>query len=918
MVRNEADIIVPFIRQLSCLFDDVIIVDINSTDGTREIINKNIYKNKKDENIEVFTCKTIEKYQSSLMNLLSRRLFDKGNNWCFLLDADEFLSFQSKAELVDVLTQSESDVVGFSWINLVPTEFGEYENFNIDQEFEYINSDTKVYKIAISSKVKLKYPDYYVVEGNHGVLESFNGHEIDFEPIANLYHIPIRSKDRFEYKINNAKKYLDSKKNKKILEGMHVVDFAEKIRSSSITDEHLRSFAVSYSLDKKLDLNWKFEQKKWEKLRVPKYLANAELLDTNDKIGLLKTIEYDNSLDWIKVKTFKNRRLSSRLRKGSKEINVGIQPLINNIGFYGRFQSIDENGVIDIDLMVPDVLNYLLDECIDTLQTLKSEEISIVVLSSILVFLLIKPYRAVSICSGNYELMNGICAASKTLETIGQKILINNFIEYGKQRLIKNEYEYVLNMNIIEALEYFDENSVELFTIDCEKIYDTNEMGCLLNLISCKLVHNGLIMFVHVNDNNKEFINNDNNFKEVFSLHDIFIVQYKKNITNISADITNESLISLGNLVISKYANILVKKRLKKDIVINLIDNTKILILKSRYRSVLIALLKPIYQSWKNAIKTVQQQFQNTLKIIGVSKLKYISYDIFFEPKYNKEGMKEIRLVIPTRGCSSWILPFIKKYEEMGLRPTYIIDSGCEHETLQILKKIGAEYIYIDKTDIKNGESLMPYLSKHIKEEYILRLDDDEFPSRQLINWISNIPNSDYSIVDSWWLPRDEVAYLNGTLVTYHPNHLRVKVGDKKYENLHGGRFYRHKEVKYDHVGPHHGNFISEYVSHAPHKAKIYHLDYLLRTPQQRLEKIRAVENKFKGSGWIFANLVIPEIAPEGAQRVEPFMDSGIDDLIAIIMKEKDNLDETLNLKVSEIREIQRDRLTSTHVHKHY
>ena len=124
-----------------------------------------------------------------------------------------------------------------------------------------------------------------MVEGNHGVLESFNGHEIDFEPIANLYHIPIRSKDRFEYKINNAKKYLDSKKNKKILEGMHVVDFAEKIRSSSITDEQLRSFAVSYSLDKKLDLNWKFKQKKWEKLRVPKYLANAELLDTNDKIG---------------------------------------------------------------------------------------------------------------------------------------------------------------------------------------------------------------------------------------------------------------------------------------------------------------------------------------------------------------------------------------------------------------------------------------------------------------------------------------------------------------------------------------------------------------------------------------------------------------------------------------------------------
>ncbi len=243
-----------------------------------------------------------------------------------------------------------------------------------------------------------------------------------------------------------------------------------------------------------------------------------------------------------------------------------------------------------------------------------------------------------------------------------------------------------------------------------------------------------------------------------------------------------------------------------------------------------------------------------------------------------------VRLVIPTRGCSKWLPYFLEAYRAWGLEPTYAVDLGSEPETLKLLKDANARTIFIDSDQIPNGESIMPFLSKSIEEDYIFRLDDDEFPTRALIDWVNTIPESQYAFVTSWWIPRYEVALIDGKLCSCHPKWLRTKVGRAIVENLHGGRFYRHKDVTYDTVGAHHGNFISDYVSHAPAEALLIHLDYLVRTMEERLNKIRATEKRFKDAGWPFANHMLPEMAPRALLRPKDFEDPDLEPLTSELL----------------------------------
>ncbi|MBB4198053.1 hypothetical protein GGD83_001846 [Rhodoblastus sphagnicola] len=297
----------------------------------------------------------------------------------------------------------------------------------------------------------------------------------------------------------------------------------------------------------------------------------------------------------------------------------------------------------------------------------------------------------------------------------------------------------------------------------------------------------------------------------------------------------------------------------------------------------------------------------------------YVAFNPEITPPGAPKGLHpKVRLIIPTRGCSKWLREFLKAYEDWGLKPTFAVDPGCEPKTLEILKATNTDMIFIDSTQIGNGEGIMPYLSKHVKEDYILRLDDDEFPTADFIAWVNSVPDSPYAFVTSWWIPRHEVALIDGEICSCHPKWLRVKVGNAVYENLHGGRFYRHRDVVYDQVGPHHGNFLSDYVSHCPPEARIVHLDYLVRTASERLAKLRVVEQRFPGNGWPFANHMIPEMAPRELLLPRKFHSPELDQLIAAILANIHEPSEEVVLKISEIAKIQQDRLTSDAIHFQY
>ena len=84
--------------------------------------------------IEVYEVDRQEKYQGALMNCLSREAFARGADWVFFLDADEFIDVQNRAELERYLQEVGSDAHA-PWINLVPTQYGNYNTFAATQDF---------------------------------------------------------------------------------------------------------------------------------------------------------------------------------------------------------------------------------------------------------------------------------------------------------------------------------------------------------------------------------------------------------------------------------------------------------------------------------------------------------------------------------------------------------------------------------------------------------------------------------------------------------------------------------------------------------------------------------------------------------------------------------------------------------------
>lgn len=92
MIRNEADIASVFIRQAVALFDRFTFVDILSTDGTEVLLADAV---RTQTNVFVLKCRTKEKYQAAMMNVLAREGVREGADWLFFLDVDEFLPVES-------------------------------------------------------------------------------------------------------------------------------------------------------------------------------------------------------------------------------------------------------------------------------------------------------------------------------------------------------------------------------------------------------------------------------------------------------------------------------------------------------------------------------------------------------------------------------------------------------------------------------------------------------------------------------------------------------------------------------------------------------------------------------------------------------------------------------------------------------
>jgi hypothetical protein len=995
MIRNDADIIQYFLQQATALFDKTLLVDVQSTDGTKEIIEE--AESNSNGRIVSFTSNTQERYQSALMNMLARKAFSEGADWVFLLDADEFLDVESREQLQGFLKKCGDLIVHLPWINLIPSEYGSFERFDAGQVYTADAQPAPVRKVAISSRYALINPDFYIEEGNHNVSKSVENRP-EVERLAfPILHIPVRSAERLQYKLSNASRLLDSKHNTDSGEGFHVKTILGRLGENTLTPGLLDSIASTYSVKPDTSEPGTKKGASPEKLslvrrQLPSYARNVwKPLDRGR--SLTRTLALDAEQQWDHAKFVKDGPVRAEIN--DRDIHIRALPMTGRgQAFYGRYSALGaENAELGPELNVKVFTEAVAAAFTDVKLT---GELEWTGLSPVLfaLFSLLRPRRYVQLGVRGGASFFAACQASEELELATQCIGVDAWIglrgepqpdqtfkSFRSQLEARFPTQHFIRGRFADALKCFDAGSVDLLYFDSDQSYgavveDFSSWLPSMSSIGTIIFHDVNVhwagrgiwrlwdelkrmypayTFYHCGGFGVLYVGGEshaisraiealNANADYARLAQLFLAHLGENISNkkMALEAANKAfddpsglkLLLSSDRIAQRFRGVLRRSLLFTRIKHSLyFSSTK---RKARYAKKKkeiadgIAVLNRRLAAFRLEKRAARKERMSKLvrsfsmspnRVAGpVEKsLQFVIFDQRRTPTAITMGLhKDVRLIIPTRGCSRWLPYFLNAYRSWGLEPTYAVDNGCEAATLRLLKDNNVSTIVIDSDQIPNGESIMPYLSKSIEEDYILRLDDDEFPTRELIGWANSIPDSDYAFVTSWWIPRYEVAFLDGKLQSCHPKWFRTKVGASLYHNLHGGRFYRHRDVTYDKVGPHHGNFISDYVSHAPPEALLIHLDYLVRTMEERLNKIRATEKRFKDAGWPFANHMLPEMAPRELLSPKAFDNPDLKPLVDELLEKVYQSSDKLTLGIDEIVAIQRDRLSHDTMHFHY
>lgn len=195
MVRDEIDIMPGFLEHHLPIFDEIVVVDHRSTDGTREFLLE-CEQELGRARLTVITYDQVAYRQSEVSTALARSAFTNGADWVFVLDADEFIDVPSRDDLEETLRASATSTAWFRWCNILPIQPNRLNHGFLatdePQEFITLSADepSDQGKVAISRHYCTQYPEFTFSIGNHAVDPAPAG---GAPAMGRILHIPART-----------------------------------------------------------------------------------------------------------------------------------------------------------------------------------------------------------------------------------------------------------------------------------------------------------------------------------------------------------------------------------------------------------------------------------------------------------------------------------------------------------------------------------------------------------------------------------------------------------------------------------------------------------------------------------------------------------------------------------------------------
>jgi hypothetical protein len=507
MIRNDGDIIEAFLNHALSLFDEIMLVDVHSTDGTSEILSEYA---KQNSNIKVYSIYTQEKFQSAMMNTLARRAFDDGADWIFFLDADEFLNVPSKLDLLSGLNKISSPVIHIPWINLVPSNYGTFADFDISQIYYWTGRVSKYNKIAVNASYISLNPDFYIHEGNHEISPSLGS---DLEPINfkfSILHLPIRSFDRLRYKILIAWRTLLTKTNRLPGEGDHVIKIKEMIDRGILGVDELNYLSAYYGDFGDQVKPILLSATGWPKVEIYNYKNNNEYKILN-KRSIQETQLLDLEQSWITT-NFDKKDIAMAVIENETELKIIPSPMRGDgVAYRESFKRLE-----GVNPRLPSQINaHSIISALDA-SFIKVDEMPFSAWSELVpalyaMFSFFKPRRYVELGSHYGMSFFAACQATQHLDLAAECIAVDSWVgdvhagyhstevfdSFKSTIASKYPNQFYIKGFFSEALKSFEDGSVDLLHIDGYHTYEAVKDD--FETWQPKMSNNGVVIFHDIN-----------------------------------------------------------------------------------------------------------------------------------------------------------------------------------------------------------------------------------------------------------------------------------------------------------------------------------------------------------------------------------------------------------------------------------
>jgi len=234
VIRDEVDIVVTFLKHLDALFDEVILLDHQSIDGTEDLLRQAVSQRPA---WKYYRVDIKQKMQKQLMNFFIEKFADDDFDYLFFLDGDEFIWVSGREELETLLLHNQNDigVYGFQWVNAIPKRLDDSSLLDKSTSIFVSRGRSRYQKVAINWK-QVNTDDLFISEGNHYTHRG-NGDIYQNDVIGTILHIPIRSKKQLISKTLLSKCSMVMEANRDPGSSYQYSRFLEKIANNELNDK---------------------------------------------------------------------------------------------------------------------------------------------------------------------------------------------------------------------------------------------------------------------------------------------------------------------------------------------------------------------------------------------------------------------------------------------------------------------------------------------------------------------------------------------------------------------------------------------------------------------------------------------------------------------------------------------------------